>query len=120
MAMPYILYTCCLAMEPNYRRCVSCRQVAPKNGFWRIVRVYPSQQVQLDGGMGRSAYVCPTASCLEAARKKNRLGRSLKATVPEQIYQTLLQRLARSLPGDPPTTGGEILPTNQTPPIGKT
>ncbi len=80
-------------MKPNYRRCVSCRQVAAKESFWRIVRVYPSQQVQLDRGMGRSAYLCPQASCLEAARKKNRLGRSLKAPVPEHIYQSLWQRL---------------------------
>ncbi|MBW4576792.1 MAG: YlxR family protein [Aphanothece sp. CMT-3BRIN-NPC111] len=90
-------------MEPNYRRCVSCRQLAPKEVFWRIVRVYPSQQVQLDQGMGRSAYLCPQASCLEAARKKNRLGRSLKASVPAEIYQTLSQRLAASSRGDPPS-----------------
>ncbi|NJK30007.1 MAG: YlxR family protein, partial [Acaryochloris sp. SU_5_25] len=24
-------------MQPNYRRCISCRQVAPKSEFWRIV-----------------------------------------------------------------------------------
>jgi uncharacterized protein len=81
-------------MQPNYRRCISCRQVFPKEGFWRIVRVFPSQTVQLDQGMGRSAYLCPQASCLQAAQKKNRLGRSLKAAVPEDIYQTLWQRLA--------------------------
>ncbi|NES45910.1 MAG: YlxR family protein, partial [Moorea sp. SIO2C4] len=26
-------------MKPNYRRCLSCRKVAPKQEFWRIVRV---------------------------------------------------------------------------------
>jgi uncharacterized protein len=81
-------------MTKNSRRCISCRHVAVKEAFWRIVRVYPSYQVQLDGGMGRSAYICPQESCLEAARKKNRLGRSLKANVPESIYQKLRQRLA--------------------------
>ncbi len=80
-------------MEPNYRRCISCRKLGPKQAFWRIVRVPPSKQVQLDQGMGRSAYLCPQASCLQAAQKKNRLGRSLKASVPEQTYQTLWQRL---------------------------
>ncbi|MEW6497282.1 MAG: YlxR family protein, partial [Cyanobacteriota bacterium] len=59
-------------MEPNYRRCLSCRKVSPKQAFWRIVRVYPSGQVQLDEGMGRSAYLCPQSSCLSAAQKKNR------------------------------------------------
>jgi predicted RNA-binding protein YlxR (DUF448 family) len=45
--------------------------------------------------MGRSAYLCPQASCLRAARQKNRLGRSLKAPVPEQIYQILEERLTK-------------------------
>lgn len=81
-------------MEPNSRRCLSCRKVSQKSEFWRIVRVYPSRQVQLDEGMGRSAYLCPQLSCLAAAQKKNRLGRTLQASVPEQLYETLWQRLA--------------------------
>lgn len=81
-------------MTKNNRRCISCRHLAVKESFWRIVRVYPSYQVQLDCGMGRSAYICPQSSCLEAARKKNRLGRSLKVNIPEAIYQELWQRLA--------------------------
>ena len=83
-------------MKPNYRRCISCRRVALKEEFWRIVRVFESRTVQLDEGMGRSAYICPQTSCLQAAQKKNRLGRSLHATVPETLYQTLWQRLAKS------------------------
>ncbi|WP_460199912.1 YlxR family protein [Scytonema sp. NUACC21] len=46
--------------------------------------------------MGRSAYICPHQSCLVAARKKNRLGRALQATVPETLYKTLWQRLSES------------------------
>ncbi|MEH2199497.1 YlxR family protein [Nostoc sp.] len=81
-------------MKPNYRRCISCRKVGSKDEFWRIVRVFPSGKVQLDRGMGRSAYICPQTSCLQAAQKKNRLGRSLHASVPETLYQSLSQRLA--------------------------
>lgn len=80
-------------MKPNYRRCVSCRQISSKDYFWRIVRVYPSRQLQLDQGMGRSAYICPSASCLKEARQKNRLGRSLKVPIPEYIYQLLAERM---------------------------
>ncbi|NEN99655.1 MAG: YlxR family protein [Moorea sp. SIO3I7] len=87
-------------MKPNYRRCLSCRKVAPKQEFWRIVRVYPSRKVQLDQGMGRSAYLCPQLSCLAAAQKKNRLGRSLRASVPKNLYETLWQRLA-TMPSQP-------------------
>ncbi len=81
-------------MKPNHRRCVICRRVGLKEEFWRIVRIYPSGQVQLDQGMGRSAYICPQTGCLQAAEKKNRLGRSLHASVPETLYQALWQRLA--------------------------
>jgi predicted RNA-binding protein YlxR (DUF448 family) len=80
-------------MKPNYRRCLSCRKVAPKESFWRVVRVFSSQQVQLDQGIGRSAYLCPEASCLQTARQKNRLSKVIKASVPEQIYQSLEERL---------------------------
>ena len=83
-------------MKPNYRRCISCRQVNLKQEFWRIVRVFPSGKVQLDQSMGRSAYICPQESCLQAAQKKNRLGRSLHGTVPDTVYQTLWQLLNHS------------------------
>lgn len=83
-------------MKPNFRRCISCREVAPKHELWRIVRVHPTRTVQLDQGMGRSAYLCPKADCLKAAQKKNRLGRALRAAVPEAVYSQLWQRLALS------------------------
>ncbi|MBD2260822.1 YlxR family protein [Pseudanabaena sp. FACHB-2040] len=83
-------------MQPNYRRCASCRKVAPKEEFLRIVRVYPNREIRLDQGMGRSAYLCPHPDCLQAAQKKNRLGRALKAAIPEEIYQMLWQRLSSS------------------------
>ncbi|NJK40366.1 MAG: YlxR family protein [Acaryochloridaceae cyanobacterium SU_2_1] len=81
-------------MDLNYRRCLSCRKVAPKSEFWRIVRVHPTHIVQLDQGMGRSAYLCPQDICLKNAQRKNRLAKVLKASVPEAIYQELWHRLS--------------------------
>jgi uncharacterized protein len=92
-------------MKTNYRRCISCRKIGLKQEFWRIVRVFPSGQVQLNEGMGRSAYICPQTDCLSAAQKKNRLGRSLHASVPETLYQVLWQRLAQSNPHSSNLTG---------------
>jgi len=80
-------------MKPNYRRCISCRQVKPKQELLRVVRVYPSRAIQLENGMGRSAYLCPREDCLRMAQKKNRLGRALKATVPDDVFQALWRRL---------------------------
>jgi uncharacterized protein len=77
----------------DYRRCVSCRKLAPRNEFWRVVKCHPSNQIAIAADntwlQGRSAYLCPTTLCLQAAQKKNRLGRSLKARVGEEIYQQL-------------------------------
>ncbi|MBD1842922.1 YlxR family protein [Cyanobacteria bacterium FACHB-63] len=79
-------------MPPNHRRCLSCRKVAPKEEFLRVVRLYPSHEISIDTGMGRSAYLCPNPNCVQAAQKKGRLSRALKATVPSEIYQHLLQQ----------------------------
>jgi hypothetical protein len=77
----------------NQRRCVACRRLGVKESFWRFVRLYPSDQVQLDHGMGRSAYLCPNPDCLKLAQKKNRLGHSLRTSVSEEVYQSLWERL---------------------------
>jgi hypothetical protein len=80
-------------MEANYRRCISCRCINHKETFWRIVKVYLSQKVQLDKGMGRSAYLCPNETCLAIASQKNRLGRGLRTSIPQDIYKKLWERL---------------------------
>jgi uncharacterized protein len=80
-------------MAKDDRRCVSCRKIAPRSEFWRVVKCHPAHEIAINLGktllQGRSAYLCPTASCLQIAQKKNRLGRSLKAQVRQDIYQKL-------------------------------
>jgi hypothetical protein len=85
-------------MPPGYRRCVSCNKVAPRAAFWRVVRLHPRHDIQLDRGMGRSAYLCPTKQCIKVAQKKKRLERALKSNVSRDIYQDLLERLATTQP----------------------
>ncbi|MEY2978321.1 MAG: YlxR family protein [Prochlorotrichaceae cyanobacterium] len=80
-------------MPPEYRRCVSCRRVAHRRELWRIVRVSPSGTLQLDQGQGRSAYLCPSRACLQEAKKRKRLERSLRSALPSSIFQTLEGRL---------------------------
>lgn len=79
--------------QVNYRRCISCRLTAPKESFWRVVRLANSKIVQLDRGMGRSAYLCPDISCFNKAKTKNRLSSALRVKVPNNIYQNLQARL---------------------------
>ena len=92
-----------------HRRCVSCQCIAIRDTFWRVVRVpialtdqrnnegeskhEVQNQVQLDHGMGRSAYLCQKLECLQIAQKKNRLGRSLRTQIPPEIFDILKSRL---------------------------
>ena len=89
-----------------HRRCVSCQCVALRDNFWRLVRVPIATtddlenkvaanhfQIQLDHGMGRSAYLCQKLACLQIAQKKNRLGRSLRTQISPEIFDILKSRL---------------------------
>ena len=79
--------------KPVLRRCVSCRQLFDRRQLWRIVR-QASGGIQLDQGMGRSAYLCPTHDCLDEARRRKRLQRSLRCQVADSILNDLQNRLA--------------------------
>ena len=74
------------------RRCVSCRKLADKSQFWRVVRTVGGAVV-LDRGMGRSAYICPNAACLHQAQQKKRLAKALKTAIPPAIFSELAARL---------------------------
>ena len=38
---------------------------------------------------GRGAYICKSRECLEKARKNHGLERSLKAAIPDEVYDSL-------------------------------
>lgn len=82
-------------MPVNDRRCICCRKVAPKADFLRVIRLHPTHEIALNTGMGRSAYICPTPACIQAAQKKDRLSRILKAPVPPEIYHALKQQIVK-------------------------
>lgn len=67
--------------------------MAHRDQLWRVVRTYPRRRIQLDYGIGRSAYLCPSAHCLGVAKKKNGLAKALRSAVPSEIYQILEARL---------------------------
>ncbi|MCP9819049.1 YlxR family protein [Synechococcus sp. Cruz-9H2] len=82
------------------RRCVSCRERRDRSLLWRIIRQY-GDGVVLAGAdtraMGRSAYVCPSSSCIEEAKRRKRLQRSLRCQVSDSIYTALEERLSEPL-----------------------
>ena len=97
--------------EKDVRVCVSCRQTRPKRELIRVARHFESGEVRIFPEPltdevsrkyhGRSAYVCSDSpDCVQQARKRNRVGRSLRAPVDAEIY-TQLAQLVQS-PGAPP------------------
>ena len=73
------------------RTCVACRQEAGKGALVRIVR-QPDGSAALDRtglAQGRGAYLHPTQACLELARKRKTLERSLKASITPEFWAEL-------------------------------
>ncbi|WP_017327771.1 YlxR family protein [Synechococcus sp. PCC 7336] len=77
------------ASQEPVRRCIACGKLAPRHEFFRVVRQFETGQVQLNRGMGRSAYICRELDCLRRSQKKNRLGKALRTPVPPEIYNEL-------------------------------
>ncbi len=73
------------------RTCVACRQEAGKRAMLRIVRGTGGQAVIDRNGRapGRGAYMHHDAGCLETAKKRRALERSLGVTVAPEIWSEL-------------------------------
>ena len=71
------------------RQCVGCREMKPKRELIRVIRT-SEDEILIDATgkkNGRRAYICPNRECLEKAVKNKGLERSLKISVPQEIYE---------------------------------
>ena len=71
------------------RQCVGCREMKPKRKLIRVIRT-SEEEILIDATgkkNGRGAYICPNRECLEKAVKNKGLERSLKISVPQEIYE---------------------------------
>ena len=78
------------------RQCVGCREMVPKKELLRVIRT-PEEEVVLDstGKMnGRGAYLCKSTECFAKARKTKGLDRSLKVSIPEEVYDKLEKEMS--------------------------
>lgn len=83
----------------NLRKCVSCGKQDDKFNFVRISKVKDISGVVIRVSNvgdttyigGRSAYLCPLIKCLDIAKKKNRIEKSLKCKIPSDFYDKLLE-----------------------------
>ena len=73
------------------RQCIGCREMIPKKELLRVIRT-PEEEVVLDATgkqNGRGAYLCRSTECFAKARKTKGLERSLKVSIPDEVYDKL-------------------------------
>ena len=78
------------------RRCVSCWQIKDRSELIKITVDCTNGKLIVNPDsvtFGRSAYLCYNKSCIELAFKKNKLGKHLKAPVPNELKGQLLNEL---------------------------
>ncbi len=80
-----------MARKTPMRKCVACGENKPKVELLRIVN-NKEEGIKLDptGKLnGRGAYVCKDVKCIKTSEEKNKLARSLRAQVPDEIYKEI-------------------------------
>ncbi len=78
------------------RRCVSCWQIKDRSELIKITADCTNGKLIVNPDsvtFGRSVYLCYNKSCIESAFKKNKLGKHLKAPVPNELKGQLLNEL---------------------------
>ena len=77
------------------RKCTGCNEVKNKKDMIRVIRDKEGN-ISMDATgrkNGRGAYIFPDVKCLEKAMKSKGLERTLKAKVPEEVYEQLKAEL---------------------------
>ena len=77
------------------RQCTGCREMKNKKEMIRVLKTAEDEIVLDATGKknGRGAYVCLSQECLEKAVKTRGLERSLKTTIPDEVYEDLKKEL---------------------------
>ena len=78
------------------RQCVGCGEMKSKKELLRVIKT-PEEEIILDvtgRKNGRGAYICASMECLKTAQKKRGLERSLKVSIPEDVYESLEKEMS--------------------------
>ena len=73
------------------RQCTGCREMKNKKEMIRVLKTAEDEIILDATGKknGRGAYICKNRECLEKDRKNHGLERSLKAEIPDEVYESL-------------------------------
>lgn len=80
------------------RQCTGCGERKEKKELIRIIRT-PEDLIEIDftgKKNGRGAYICNSVECLKIAQKRKSLERSLKVTIPDEVYNELGKEMMSS------------------------
>lgn len=75
------------------RQCVGCQQMKPKKEMMRVLKT-PDDTMILDTTgkkNGRGAYLCKDMECLKKAKKNKGLERSFQMSIPDTVYDSLME-----------------------------
>lgn len=79
------------------RQCTGCGAMKSKKEMFRVIKT-PEEDIILDGTgkkNGRGAYICQDLECLKKAIKNKGIERSLKITIPKEVYEQLEKELIK-------------------------
>ncbi len=80
------------------RQCTGCGVGKEKKELIRIIKT-PEDLIEVDftgKKNGRGAYICNSVECLRIAEKRKSLERSLKVTIPAEVYKELEKEMMGS------------------------
>lgn len=73
------------------RQCTGCGEMKIKKEMVRVIKT-PENEILMDvtgKKNGRGAYICCSLECLKKAMKTKGLERSLKVSIPNEVYEDL-------------------------------
>ncbi len=73
------------------RKCIGCQEMKNKKDMIRILKTTENRiEIDTTGKKnGRGAYICPSRDCFEKAVKTKGIERSLKMSIPREVYENL-------------------------------
>ena len=77
------------------RQCAGCGEMKSKKELIRVIKT-PEDDIVIDATgkkNGRGAYLCNSIECFNKAVQRKSLDRSLKVTIPKEIYTELEKEL---------------------------
>jgi uncharacterized protein len=78
------------------RQCIGCGEMKNKKEMIRVIKT-PEENIIIDATgkkNGRGAYICKSTECFRKAVKSRGLERSLKVSIPREVYEELEKELS--------------------------